>query len=180
MLKELKSIWFCLWKHSNVASRQIFGQLLKNLKWFVKWFSKKASLDFEKKIVATLLVCKDKTFVRTSHTILTLIQGKDYFTRPAACCFSFWACIISCLFISASSRRFFFSSASLAFFSASSLRSLSSSSYNYIEEFWLGWIEMECFGLNLNYLDWIIIDSNFLWPFFQLLMNSIRLKLVEI
>merc|ERR1719474_2512800 len=39
------------------------------------------------------------------------------------------ACIMACLFISASSRRFFFSSASLAFFSASSLRSLSSSSF---------------------------------------------------
>merc|ERR1711881_661921 len=27
---------------------------------------------------------------------------------PEACCFSFWACIIACLFFSASSRRFSF------------------------------------------------------------------------
>ena len=48
---------------------------------------------------------------------------------PAACCFSFCACIMACLFFSASSKRFLFSSASLAFLSASSFLNRSSSSF---------------------------------------------------
>merc|ERR1712168_126010 len=48
---------------------------------------------------------------------------------PPAFCLSFWACIISCLFFSASSSLFLFSSASFAFFSASSFLNLSSSSF---------------------------------------------------
>merc|ERR1719331_1763625 len=59
--------------------------------------------------------------------VLNTCAGRCFGSSSLACSLllSFWACIISCLFISASSRRFFFSSASLAFFSASSLRSLS-------------------------------------------------------
>merc|ERR1712223_1875556 len=48
---------------------------------------------------------------------------------PAACCFSFCACIMACLFFSASSKRFLFSSASLAFLSASSFLNRSFSSF---------------------------------------------------
>ena len=50
------------------------------------------------------------------------------FLSPADC-FSFWACIIACLFFSASSSLFLFSSASFAFFSASSFLNRSSSSF---------------------------------------------------
>merc|ERR1719499_1674626 len=50
------------------------------------------------------------------------------FLSPADC-FSFWACIMACLFFSASSSLFLFSSASFAFFSASSFLNRSSSSF---------------------------------------------------
>merc|ERR1712203_212731 len=61
--------------------------------------------------------------------------------------------LLPCLQLSASSRRFFFSSASLAFFSASSLRSLSSSSFfcwaNFFSCSALISLRLACFSLSL-------------------------------
>merc|ERR1719362_2367880 len=68
-------------------------------------------------LVAFLFVLA--SFLVSSFLLLRTFAPADALAPPplpAACCFSFCACIISCLFISASSRRFFFSSASLAFF----------------------------------------------------------------
>merc|ERR1712218_306793 len=62
---------------------------------------------------------------------------------PAACCFSFCACIMACLFFSASSKRFLFSSASLAFLSASSFLNRSSSSFFC----WANFFSLLCFAL---------------------------------